>query len=103
LRRDYIHAHTLALAALARAGAELLKSFPRDWKQKLAKLASVDWSRDNTKVWEGRAMTSGRLSKKTVNVVLTGNFIKKHLGLKLSDEEQHLETDYLRSRNGRSS
>src|SRR5262249_6409399 len=102
LRRDYIHAHTLALAALARAGTELLARHPRDWRQKLAKLDSIDWKRSNTKLWEGRAMTSGRLSKKTVNVILTGNAIKKHLGLKLSDEEQQLETEYLRSRNGRS-
>ncbi len=103
LRRDYIHAHTLALAALARCGSELLSQHPRDWKQKLAKLETLDWSRSNTKLWEGRAMSAGRLSKKTVNVVLTGNAIKKHLGLKLNEDEQQLENDYLRSRNGRSS
>ena len=50
----------------------------------------------------GGAMSAGRLSKKTVNVILTGNAVKKHLGLKLSDEEQQLESDYLRSRDGRS-
>ena len=41
------------------------------------------------------------IAKKTVNVVLTGNAIKKHLGLKLSDDEQQLEREYLGSRNGR--
>jgi DNA sulfur modification protein DndB len=102
LRRDYIHAHTLALAALARAGCDLFSKHPRDWKQRLAKLETLDWARSNTKLWEGRAMSAGRLSKKTVNVILTGNAIKKHLGLKLSDEEQQVESDYLRSRNGRS-
>jgi DNA sulfur modification protein DndB len=101
LRRDYIHAHTLALAALARAGCDLFSKHPRDWKQRLAKLETLDWARSNTKLWEGRAMSAGRLSKKTVNVILTGNAIKKHLGLKLSDEEQEVESDYLRSRNGR--
>jgi DNA sulfur modification protein DndB len=101
LRRDYIHAHTLALAALARAGGDLLRQHPRDWKQRLAKLDTLDWSRSNTKLWEGRAMSAGRLSKKTVNVILTGNAIKKHLGLKFTDEEQQVESDYLRSRNGR--
>ena len=35
LRRDYIHAHTLALAALARSGSQLLTQHPRDWRQKL--------------------------------------------------------------------
>ncbi len=81
LRRDYIHAHSLALAALARAGSDLLTKHPRDWKQRLAKLETLDWSRGNTQLWEGRAMSAGRLSKKTVNIVLTGNAIKKHLGL----------------------
>jgi DNA sulfur modification protein DndB len=42
LRRDYIHAHSLALAALARAGRDLLAQHPRDWKQKLNKLDSLD-------------------------------------------------------------
>jgi DNA sulfur modification protein DndB len=102
LRRDYIHAHALALASLARAGNELLSKHPKDWKQKLAKLDTLDWSRSNSKLWEGRAMSAGRLSKKTVNVVLTGNVVKKHLGIKLSDEEQQLESDYLGKRNGRS-
>ena len=32
-------------------------------------------------------MNAGRLSKKTVNVILTGNAIKQHLGLALSAEE----------------
>jgi DNA sulfur modification protein DndB len=98
LRRDYIHAHTLALSALARAGQTLLAKHPGDWKQRLAQLKSLDWSRSNSKLWEGRAMSAGRLSKKTVNITLTGNAIKKHLGLRLSAEEQQLESDY---RNGR--
>jgi DNA sulfur modification protein DndB len=97
LRRDYIHAHTLALSALARAGKALLDKHPGDWKQRLAPLKSLDWSRSNSKLWEGRAMSAGRLSKKTVNITLTGNAIKKHLGLKLTAEEQQLESQY---RNG---
>ena len=68
LRRDYVHAHGLALAALARAGNALLRLHPQDWKRRLAKLATLDWSRSNSSLWEGRAMSAGRLSKKTVNV-----------------------------------
>jgi DNA sulfur modification protein DndB len=101
LRRDYVHSHALALAALARAGADLLAKHPRDWKQKLTRLESLDWSRSNARFWEGRAMSAGRLSKKTVNIMLTGNAIKKHLGLKLSAEEEATEDAFLRSRNGR--
>ncbi len=100
LRRDYLHSHSLALAALARAGNALLRKHPADWKKRLNKLSSLDWSRTNN-IWEGRAMSAGRLSKKTVNVALTGNAIKKHLGLDLSPEEQALEADYLGRRHGR--
>ncbi len=100
LRRDYIHAHTLALAAIARAGSALCAEHPKDWKRKLARLESLDWSRSNAALWEGRAMTTGRLSKRLINVGLTGNAIKKHLGLKLTDDEQELETQFRRNRNG---
>jgi len=100
LRRDYIHAHTLALVSLGRAGNELLRRHPRDWKSKLSRLKTLDWSRNNAKLWEGRAMNAGRLSKRGVNVVLTGNLIKRHLGLKLTAEEQALENDFLGVKNG---
>lgn len=101
LRRDYVHAHSLALAALARAGNVLLRSPDRSWKSVLRKLTALDWSRSNTTQWEGRAMNAGRLSKRNVNVTLTGNLIKEHLGLELTAEEQQLESQFRRSRNGR--
>lgn len=91
LRRRYIHAHALALAALARAGSALLEKYPGSWKQKLRALKSLEWSRENTRLWEGRAMIAGRLSKATTCVLLTGNAIKQHLGLSLTDEEQEAE------------
>src|SRR5262249_39144943 len=63
LRRDYVHSHALALAAIARAGRDLLRLHPKDWRQRLERLATLDWSRGNTDLWEGRAMNAGRLSK----------------------------------------
>jgi DNA sulfur modification protein DndB len=98
LRRDYVHAHALALAGLARAGRALFLKHPRDWKQKLARLKSLDWSRGNAALWEGRAMNAGRLSKRSVNAVLTGNAIKRHLGLELSAEEEATEAEFRRHR-----
>jgi DNA sulfur modification protein DndB len=114
LRRDFIHAHTLALAALARVGNALLSeslmkkgTVPRDsplfqhaaghrndWKERLKKLETLDWSRANAGLWEGRAMNAGRLSKRSVNVTLTGNLIKRHLGLPLSADEQALDSRF---------
>src|SRR5262249_11112974 len=52
LRRDYVHAHPLALAALGRVGCDLLDRHPRDWKQRLARLATLNWSRSNAALWE---------------------------------------------------
>lgn len=98
LRRDYIHAHALALAAIARAGNQLLREFRRNWKAKLKPLSTLDWSRANAALWEGRAMNAGRLSKRNVNVILTGNLIKQHLGLELSPEEHTLEREFQSSR-----
>jgi len=101
LRQDYIHSHTLALAGLARAGNALLTQHAKDWKSKLKKLSTLDWSRANSSQWEGRAMNAGRLSKRNVNVTLTGNLIKEHLGLDLTAEERELENQFRRNRNGR--
>lgn len=103
LRRDYVHAHTLALAALARVGSTLLTKHRRGWKSKLRKLQTLDWSRNNAEQWEGRAMNAGRLSKRNVNVTLTGNLIKQHVGLPLTVDEQELEDRFRRDRNGRRS
>ena len=100
LRRDYIHAHALALAAIARAGNQLLTRFPRNWKAKLKRLSTLDWSRNNTAQWEGRAMNAGRLSKRNVNVTLTGNLVKQHLGLPLSPDEEELEREFRKTRKG---
>ena len=52
LRRDYIHAHTLALTGLGRAGNTLLQAHPGDWKPQLEKLRTLDWSRSNAQVWK---------------------------------------------------
>ena len=101
LRRDYIHAHTLALAAMARVGNALLRDSSHPWKPRLKKLSSLDWARSNSAQWEGRAMNAGRLSKRNVNQTLTGNLIKQHLGIELTADEQELEHEFQRSTNGR--
>ena len=51
----------------------------------------LDWARSNAKLWEGRAMIAGRLSKSSSAVALAGNAVKLQLGLKLSHEEQAME------------
>ena len=92
LRRDYIHAHGIALQALGITGAALMVEHPRDWARRLSALEQVDWSRSNTEVWEGRALMNGRVSKANTNVLLTANLLKQQVGLELSANEKQLES-----------
>jgi DNA sulfur modification protein DndB len=97
VRRDYLHTHGIALHALGRVGNSLLRKSlaPRSWTPTLKRLSSVDWSRANTD-WEGRALVGGRVSKSHQNLTLTVNYLRQHLKLELSAEEQRAEDAYLR-------
>ena len=94
LRRDCIHAHGIALQAIAIAGGDLIATRPRSWKKDLAKLRTIDWARQNAELWEGRAMIGGRLNRSQNNVVLTANVIKNAFGLSLTPTEQKAESLY---------
>jgi DNA sulfur modification protein DndB len=94
LRRDFIHSHGVALQAIAIAGAALVASSPKTWKQELTSLKKIDWARENTGLWEGRAMIGGRLNKAQNNVILTANVLKKAMGLRLTPSEKKVETQY---------
>jgi DNA sulfur modification protein DndB len=94
VRRDFIHSHAITLQALGRMGNPVLAQ--KSWKRRLAHLRGIDWSRSNASLWEGRALTAGRVSKNGQNVTLTTNAIKQHLGIPLTPEEQRVERAYLR-------
>lgn len=98
LRREFLHAHALALHALGIAGAALLSAEPKKWKERLKALRKVDWSRANSDVWEGRAMVGGRVSKAYNNVLLTAVLLKRTLGLRLTAEEEKVEKLFNRGR-----
>lgn len=95
VRRDFIHSHGIVLQALGHVGNTLMGDGAA-WRRELKKLKAIDWSRSNAKLWEGRAMTGGRVVKNRQNVVLTANAIKKKLGLELAPEEQRLEDAFRR-------
>ncbi|MBB5957416.1 DNA sulfur modification protein DndB [Saccharothrix tamanrassetensis] len=97
IRRDYIHSHGIALHSLGRIGNSLLResTTPSKWKKRLTPLAKVNWSRSNTD-WEGRAIVGGRVSKSHQNLTLTVNYLRRHLDLALSPEEQRVEDAYMR-------
>lgn len=97
MRKQYLHTHGIALHAMGLLGNTLLRDSldPEDWKPRLALLRDVDWSRTNPD-WEGRAIIGGRVSKNHQNVVLTVNYLRKQLGLKLTAAEQQAEDAYQR-------
>lgn len=90
LRTNYVHVHGVFLQALGRAGYQLVKEYPAEWKGKLQVLNEIDWSRNNPE-WEGRAMHQGKLSKSINNIKLTANLLKQRFDLHLSRDEQSLE------------
>ena len=96
VREGYIHSHGIALQAIGKAGNALLKLHPNDWRKRLSVLEKIDWSRANAKVWEGRALIGGKVSKVTTNVTLTTNVIKKTLGLPLDPEEDTVEKAHMK-------
>jgi DNA sulfur modification protein DndB len=96
VRTDFIHSHGIALHAIGKVGSILMRDGTNAWKRPLRRLKEIDWSRSNSKLWEGRALIGGRVSKAQHNVILTTNAIKKHLGLTLTPEEQRVEDAFLR-------
>lgn len=101
IRKEKIHSHGIALHSLGQVGCQLIAEYPKDWKKKLSELQKIDWSRSNARLWEGRALVGGRVSKTSQNVRLTTNLIKERLGLALSPEDKRAEEAYLRGQSGR--
>ncbi|MBD1897630.1 DNA sulfur modification protein DndB [Coleofasciculus sp. FACHB-129] len=90
IRRDYVHSHAIAIASLGAVGASLLSLYPENWDSHLEGLQQIDWSRSNPD-WEGIIMSSGGISKSRTSVTQMSAYIKKHLNLPLTAEEERLE------------
>lgn len=91
VREGYIHSHGIALQALGKAGNTLLRQHPKDWQKRLCSLETIDWSRSNARLWEGRALIGGKVSKVTTNVILTTNVIKSAMSLPFDEEQERVE------------
>jgi len=96
LRNDFVHAHGIALHALGIVGHDLIEEYPDAWKEQLKKLHVIDWSRSNQKVWEGRAMINGRITKNQMNLALTANYLKQKLKISLTPDEEEIERKFLK-------
>ena len=91
VRMDYIHTHGVVLQALGRVGNALVREYSQQWPKKLAALERIDWRRTNSALWEGRALSGGRVSNAGQSVLLTANVIKARLRCPLTPEEQAVE------------
>lgn len=91
VRQDFLHSHGTVLHALGKVGNAMLRSTPIKWEKLTKALKTIDWSRSNVKLWEGRVLIGGRVSKANQSVVLTVAVVKKALNMQLSPEEIRLE------------
>lgn len=94
LREQYIHAHGVMLQAMGNIGADLLVEDSADWKTSLKGLHEINWSRVGGP-WSKRSMEDGKISKAQTKVILTGNYIKKSLGLPLNPDEDKVEREFI--------
>lgn len=96
VRSEFIHSHGIALQSLGKLGNTLLLNHKKTWKQKLKGIKKINWSRSNAKLWEGRAMIGGRISKASHNITLTTNILKNNIGLELTPAEKRVEDAFKR-------
>jgi DNA sulfur modification protein DndB len=90
VRKHYVNALGITLKALGNVGRQLWLEYPDNWKAKLEKLDTIDWSRSN-KVWEGRVSYSGRIYASSKSLILITVLIKRKIGLPISADEQTVE------------
>lgn len=63
LRGDYVHAHGVTLQALGIVGGQLMSTRPKNWTRSLRGLSTLDWSRRNVDLWEGKVLLGGTVQK----------------------------------------
>lgn len=97
IKQTYVYTYSIALQTLAGVANQLIKENPNNWEKQLAKVRNINWRRDNRE-WEGRAMSGGRLSTGGNNPGFTRNFIKKKIGMPLTEDERKLERQFARAK-----
>jgi DNA sulfur modification protein DndB len=65
VRQERISTHAVVMRALGGIGRMLLANHPEDWKERLAKLATVDWRKSVgprvNPLWDGVCITAGSI------------------------------------------
>ena len=93
LRENYIVTQGVTILALGRLGKFYFENPEINMEQSLIGLRSVDWLRNNTETWLGRAIkTNGSINRSEHGIYLTYVQIKRYLNLPISEEEKKKET-----------
>lgn len=92
LRENYIVTQGVTLLALGRLGKYYSDNPDIDMSGSLQKLMSIDWLRNNSANWLGRAVKhNGKINRNEQGIFLTYVQIKRLLGLPITDEELNKE------------
>lgn len=92
LRENYIVTQGVTLLALGRLGKFYLDSPETNMEESLKELRSIDWLRNNTTSWLGRAVKSnGQINRNERGIFLTYVEIKRLLNLPITTEELQKE------------
>ena len=85
LRSETIAAHSTVLRALGGLGSDLMKE--ADWKQRLGRLAEIDFAKANSE-WQNICIVANSVVSNRQARAATKAFIKFKLGMSLSEAEQ---------------
>jgi DNA sulfur modification protein DndB len=95
LRANYIVGHAVFLEAVGIVGNYLRNYHDHDWISYIKSLSKIDWDRNNTNDWLGRAFNqNGRIQKTSYTIQLTAIKIKQFVNLPLTENEQTLENKF---------
>ncbi|WP_050524077.1 DNA sulfur modification protein DndB [Pseudorhodobacter wandonensis] len=83
LRQNTVHSHGVLLQSFGVLGGSLIDAFPDTWPEKLQSLSSLDWSRRNATLWEGKVMNDARMNGQRRSVLLGAAVLLETVGLPL--------------------
>ena len=87
LRQESLASHANIVRAIGGLGADLIREYPDGWERRLSGLQAIDWRRSNSD-WEGVCIVAGSISSNRQSRQATKAYIKRALGLTLTDAEK---------------
>jgi len=86
LRQEKICAHSVVLRSIGTIGNQVMSEHPTDWKKLILGLKDINWRKDNL-AWENVCIVANSVVSNRQARVATRAFLKRELGIDLSDVE----------------